>query len=120
MRTIRNMHQTLESNNVLKRFLVSVQILLLAGTLAVIVISAFALSTFATTKHTQAAQRDTQKTTYESIRINGGDSLWSIAQEYHGIENTADFVEELRVLNNLSSDRIQSGSYLLVPVTSVL
>ena len=28
--------------------------------------------------------------------------------------------EELKVLNNLSSDHIQSGSYILVPVTSVL
>ena len=31
-----------------------------------------------------------------------------------------DFVEELKTLNNLSSDRIQAGSYILVPVTSVL
>ena len=93
--------------------------MLLVGTLIVILLCTFALSTLATAKHTQAAQRGTQ-TTYESIRIAGGDSLWSIAQQYHGIEETADFVEELKVLNNLSSDRIQAGSYLLVPVTSVM
>ena len=110
---MRNIQHTLESRPVLKRMI------LLVGTLIVILLCTFALSTIATAKHTQAAQRSTQ-TTYESIRISGGDSLWSIAQEYRGIENTADFVEELKVLNNLSSDRIQTGSYILVPVTSVL
>lgn len=110
---MRNIQHTLESRPVLKRMI------LLVGALIVILLCTFALSTVATAKHTQAAQRGTQ-TAYESIRISGGDSLWSIAQEYHGLENTADFVEELKVLNNLSSDRIQTGSYILVPVTSVL
>ena len=110
---MRNMQQTLESRPVLKRMILIVVILI------VILLCTFALSTLVTAKHTQAAQRNTQ-ITYESIRINGGDSLWSIAQEYHGIESTEDFVEELKVLNDLSSDRIQAGSYILVPVTSVL
>ena len=110
---MKNIQHTLERKPVLKR------LMLLVGTLIVILLCTFALSTLATAKHTQAAQRGTQ-TTYESIRIAGGDSLWSIAQQYHGIEETADFVEELKVLNNLSSDRIQAGSYLLVPVTSVM
>ena len=110
---MRNIQHTLESRPVLKRMI------LLVGALIVILLCTFALSTVATAKHTQAAQRGTQ-TAYESIRISGGDSLWSIAQEYHGLENTADFVKELKVLNNLSSDRIQTGSYILVTVTSVL
>ena len=110
---MRNIQHTLESRPVIKRMI------LLVGALIVILLCTFALSTIATAKHTQAAQRSTQ-TTYESIRISGGDSLWSIAQEYRGIENTADFVEELKVLNNLSSDRIQTGSYILIPDTSVL
>lgn len=110
MRTIQH---TLESRPVLKRMI------LLVGVLIVILLCTFALSTITTAKHTQAAQRGT-RTTYKSICISGGDSLWSIAQEYRGIENTADFVEELKDLNNLSSDRIQTGSYILVPVTSVL
>ena len=107
---MRKIQRTLESNIVLRR------VLLLVGTLTVILICTFALSMFITAKHTQAAQHDTQ-ITYESIRIHSGDSLWSIAREYHGMKDTADFVEELRVLNNLSSDRIQSGSYLLVPMS---
>ncbi|MCI7129390.1 MAG: LysM peptidoglycan-binding domain-containing protein [Lachnospiraceae bacterium] len=110
---MRNLANTLKSRPVLKR------IILLNMALIVILFCTFAFSTITTAKHTQAAQRNTQ-TTYESVRITGGDSLWSIAQEYRGIEPTEDFVEELMVINNLSSDHIQSGSYILVPVTSVL
>lgn len=110
---MRNIQYTLENRPLLKRMM------LLVGTLIVILLCTFALSTLSTAKHAQAAQRGTQ-ITYESVRIAGGDSLWSIAREYRGIEDTADFVEELKVLNNLSSDRIQAGSYILVPVTSVL
>ena len=110
---MKKIQRTLEHSIVLRR------VFLLVGTLTVLLICTLILSAFITAKHAQAAQRNT-RITYESIRINGGDSLWSIAQEYHGTKDTADFVEELRVLNNLSSDRIQSGSYILVPVTSVL
>ena len=108
-----NLATILKSRPVLKR------IILLNMGLIVILFCTIAFSAISTAKHTQAAQRNTQ-TTYESVRISGGDSLWSIAQEYRGIEPTEDFVEELMVINNLSSDRIQSGSYILVPVTSVL
>lgn len=73
---MKNIQHTLERKPVLKRMM------LLIGTLIVILLCTFALSTLATAKHTQAAQRGTQ-TTYESIRIAGGDSLWSIAQQYH-------------------------------------
>ena len=110
---MRNLANILKSRPVLKR------IILLNMALIVILFCTFAFSAISTAKHTQAAQRNTQ-TTYESVRISGGDSLWSIAQEYRGIEPTEDFVEELMVINNLSSDHIQSGSYILVPVTSVL
>lgn len=110
---MRNIQHTLERKSVLKRMI------LLVAALIVILLCTFAMSTLATAKHTQAAQRSTQ-TTYESVRISGGDSLWSIAQKYRGVEDTSDFVEELKVLNSLSSDHIEAGSYILVPVTSVL
>lgn len=104
---------------ILKHSIALRRMFLLVGTLIVLLICTLIMGSFITARHAQAAQRRTQ-TTYESIRIKGGDSLWSIAQKYHGTKNTAEFVEELRVLNDLSSDRIQSGSYILVPVTSVL
>lgn len=110
---MKNIQRILESRPALKRML------LLVGTLILILLCSFTLSTLATARHAQAAQRGAQ-TTYESVRISGGDSLWSIARKYRGTKDTAAFVAELKTVNDLSSDRIQAGSYILVPVTSVL
>jgi cell division protein YceG involved in septum cleavage len=95
------------------------RLIILVVSLLVILLCTLAFSTFTTAKHAQAAQRNTL-VRYESVRISGGDSLWTIAEKYRGTENTADFVTELKVLNSLSSDRIQAGAYLLVPINSVL
>ena len=81
----------------------------LAGILIVILLVVFALNTLATAKRARAAQIETH-TTYECVLISCGDSLWSIAQKYRGSKDIAVFVEELKVLNGLSSDRIQAGS----------
>lgn len=86
---------------------------------AVILAAVFAFSTVTSAGHTQAAQRSTVMT-YESVRISGGDTLWSIAQEYHGITDMSDFVDEIKALNGLSSDSIHSGAYLIIPVEVVL
>jgi cell division protein YceG involved in septum cleavage len=53
---------------------------------------------------------------YKSIMIESGDSLWSIAEEYKSeqYESTKDYVDELVVLNNLSSETIHAGQYLMV------
>lgn len=111
---MRNIEHTLDNKTLLKRFMIVII------TLIAILLCTFSLSTMVTAKHTKAAALGTQ-ITYESVRINDGDSLWSIAQEYRGVEEDTDvFVKELMTLNNLSSDRIQSGSYILVPVASVL
>ncbi len=88
-------------------------------TLIAILVCTVFVSTAVTAGHTQAAQRETQ-TTYESVYIDGGDSLWSIAQQYRGTTDTGYFVTQLKALNGLSSDRIQAGSYILVPVETVL
>jgi cell division protein YceG involved in septum cleavage len=93
-------------------------LVILVVSLIIILLCTLALSTFTTAKHTQAAQRNTL-VRYESVRIVGGDSLWSIARKYRGKEATAEFVSELKTLNGLSSDNIQAGAYLLVPINSV-
>ena len=91
---------------------------LLAGILVFLLLGIFAWSTLSGAKYAQAAQLGWQ-TTYESVYISSGDSLWSIAQEYRGTQSTAVFVRELKELNGLSSDDIQAGYYLLVPVSSM-
>ena len=93
--------------------------LIVLTTVTAVLLCTVCISTAVTARHTQAAQRDTQ-TSYESVYIDGGDSLWSIAQKYRGTTDTEHFVTQLKTLNGLSSDRIQAGSYLLVPVEKVL
>lgn len=53
---------------------------------------------------------------YKTITIETGDSLWSIADQYRSGEyrTTKDYVEELRLMNGLHSDRIQAGQKLVV------
>ena len=58
-----------------------------------------------------------EATSYESIQIHNGDTLWSLAKEHNTSElSTNDFVKEIMEINNLSSDYIANGNYLIIPV----
>ena len=56
---------------------------------------------------------------YESILIEDGDSLWSLAEEYSDdlhYKNNLEYIEEVRFINHLSAEEILvSGNYLVVP-----
>lgn len=56
-----------------------------------------------------------------SIEIESGDTLSSIAKEY-AIMGTEydDYIQEVRNINNLSSDTIHTGCYLMIPVYEVV
>lgn len=53
---------------------------------------------------------------YKSIKIEKGDSLWSIAKEYRtdAYESVQEYIDELMEINNLTSDEIHQGQYLIV------
>lgn len=53
---------------------------------------------------------------YTSIRLEEGDTLWSIAQEYnvHSEKTMEEYVRELRQMNSLLDDTIHAGNYLTV------
>lgn len=56
---------------------------------------------------------------YESIRINEGDTLWDIADEYMCCEfkNKKALVDEIARLNHIGNENvIHDGGYLVVPV----
>lgn len=66
---------------------------------------------------------ETIKTEYQSVQIQAGDTLWGIAED--NAEQLArfdiskkEFVDSLVALNQLKSDQIHSGQFLVVPVYS--
>ena len=58
-----------------------------------------------------------EPSSYESVQINNGDTLWDIAKEYNTCDiSTKDFVDEIKSVNGLTGDYITDGNYILVPV----
>ena len=63
------------------------------------------------------AEEDTESVKYyTSIQIQPGDSLWSIAKTYIDghYSSIPEYIEELKTINNLSSDTIHAYEYLVV------
>jgi len=53
---------------------------------------------------------------YKSIRIEAGDTLWTIADEYiedFNIDKT-EYIKEICKINNICEDEISSGDYIIV------
>lgn len=52
-----------------------------------------------------------------SMRIQKGDTLWSIAKEYITDEykDIEDYISEIKSSNGLSTDTIHAGAYLIIP-----
>lgn len=52
---------------------------------------------------------------YSSICIQDGDTLWKIANEYKPEDvSTKEYIRSLKKINQISSDTITSGHYLIV------
>lgn len=55
---------------------------------------------------------------YKSIEITKGDTLWSIANDYFDpihYKSTLEYVKEVKKMNNMTSDDIITGSYIIIP-----
>jgi hypothetical protein len=55
---------------------------------------------------------------FTCIDIQEGDTLWSIAEEYAGVEfdSKQAFIKEVERINELKGDRITSGATLVIPI----
>ena len=88
--------------------------------LSTIVISAFMV--FFASMSIQASDMDHKVSYkyYKSIMISQGDTLWSIAEENmdEHYSTTREYIDEVKRMNSLTSDQIQSGSYLIIPYFS--
>ena len=67
------------------------------------------------------AQESANDIQYKVVEIKNGDSLWSIAKE--NMDNTNDsgfiniyqYIHEIKRCNNMKSNNINAGCYLMVP-----
>lgn len=77
-------------------------------------IAIFAIILAVTGMFAQANEKN--NITYESIMIEDHDTLWDIATEYCDTEyeTISDYIQNIKKINNISSDKIVSGNYLII------
>ena len=67
------------------------------------------------------AQESANDIQYKVVEIKNGDSLWSIAKENmdntnnSGFINIYQYIHEIKRFNNMKSNQINAGCYLMVP-----
>ena len=54
---------------------------------------------------------------YTSVSVKAGDSLWSISSGYRemGYSDKADYIREIKDINNITGDTISAGSSIIIP-----
>lgn len=61
---------------------------------------------------------DVQKKRFVSVKIEPGDTLWGIAEDYYhisGQDKMSDYIKEIKLCNGLSGETIHEGKYLVIP-----
>ena len=79
----------------------------------------FVLATSVFSARHAAYAESVSNVTYETIRVQPGDSLWSLAEEYpiEGL-STQETSDMIRNVNHLEHGSLASGAYLKVPARS--
>lgn len=87
--------------------------------LAVALTLFFVLATSIFSARHAAYAESASNITYETVRVQSGDSLWSLAQE-HPIEglSTQETSHMIRNVNHLEHGSLDAGAHLKVPVRS--
>ena len=86
--------------------------------LVILSISIFVLLVFYfSSVYVSADKPATREKKVTSLRIENGDTLWSIAQEYRTEEydDINEYIDEIKASNGLFTDAIHEGSYIKVP-----
>lgn len=86
--------------------------------IAIIMVALFLLVVFILPERTAAAGDSGARSYYiTSVRIEAGDTLWGLAKEYYSDEfsSITNYIEEIKRMNGLSSDKLYAGNYILIP-----
>lgn len=65
----------------------------------------------------KASSVKTENIYYKTVEVEDGDTLWDLADRYMGEKSFSrqEYIEQVKELNHLSGDTIESGAYLMVP-----
>lgn len=90
--------------------------LLMVATILFVLIGGIAIGNNFSSAQVNAEETCEQNKYYKSIYIESGDTLWSIAKDYctNYSVDIEDYIDEIKQLNNLASDEIHHGQYLMV------
>lgn len=91
----------------------------LLGVVLVICILSFGLYYLTASGSVGAPQQNgTKELSFKSICVNPNDTLWSIAKENYTEEygSLNNYIKEIKRCNSLTTDKINAGSSLLVPI----
>ena len=116
--------QTLPGKPVLSRCVAttSAPVALKASTIVALAVALtlfFVLATSIFSARHAAYAESVSNVTYETVRVQPGDSLWSLAQE-HPIEglSTQETSDMIRSVNHLERGSLDAGAHLKVPARS--
>lgn len=86
---------------------------IMAGAIVILFLGLFILGT--SNKHAGATTHNIKY--FTCINVEQDDTLWSIAKTYMSSEYTSinDYIDEVKSINNLSTDKIYYGASLVVP-----
>ena len=90
--------------------------LLMVATTLFILVGGIAIGNSFSSAQVNAEESCEQYKYYKSIIIESGDTLWSIAKEYctdYSVD-MQDYIDEVKELNNLTSNEIQQGQHLMI------
>lgn len=93
-------------------------IIQLFSILPIILILSFGLYHIANARSAEAKSSANRELSFTSVFITSDDTLWSIAKEHYTEEygSINNYIKEIKRCNSLTTDDINAGSSLLVPV----
>lgn len=84
--------------------------------IATLVVITVLVSSIAVNKVSASSHGDREKVV-TSVEIKSGDTLWDIASRYYSdeFEDMNDYIKEIKKVNNMPTDKIIEGNYIIVP-----
>ncbi len=82
-----------------------------------IIASVLIISNCLRANQVNASSAKTENVYYKTVEVEEGDTLWDLADLYMGEKSFSrqEYIKQVKELNHLSGDTIESGSYLMVP-----